>query len=151
MAPRCANWWYSAICCHYYNKDMAILLVCTETTALEPSHSGLSKQRRSSKKSVGFFKKISSELQLKLTKKVVQYMDVTMDLSTRLYRPYMKPNNTLQYINVKSNHPPAILKIIPEGVNKRLSEISSNKEVFDQAAPPYQKALDESEPYENGS
>jgi hypothetical protein len=56
----------------------------------------------------------------------------------------MKPNNKLQYINVESSHPPTILKSIPQGINKRLSEISSNKEVFNEAAPAYQQALDES-------
>ena len=33
---------------------------------------------------------------------------------------------------------------IPAGINKRLSSLSSDKASFDQAAPPYQKALDES-------
>ena len=56
--------------------------------------------------------------------------------------PYMKPNNALQYVNTKSNHPPAVIKNIPEGINKRLSEISSSEEVFNKAAPVYQKALD---------
>lgn len=30
---------------------------------------------------------------------------------------------------------------IPEAVNKRLSEISSDEEAFNEAAPPYQEAL----------
>ena len=33
---------------------------------------------------------------------------------------------------------------IPAGIKKRLSSLSSDKASFDQAAPPYQKALDES-------
>ena len=57
--------------------------------------------------------------------------------------PYMKPNSTLQYANTKSNHPPTVLKSIPVGINKRLSEISSNEEVFIKAIPVYQKALDD--------
>ena len=35
-------------------------------------------------------------------------------------------------------------KNIPAGINKRLSSLSSDKASFDQAAPPYQKALNES-------
>ena len=35
-------------------------------------------------------------------------------------------------------------KNIPGGINKRLSSLSSDKASFDQAAPSYQKALDES-------
>ena len=56
---------------------------------------------------------------------------------------YSKPNNTLRYVNVKSNHPPAVIKNIPEGINKRLSEISLNEEIFKRAVPEYQKALND--------
>ena len=55
----------------------------------------------------------------------------------------MKPNNTLHYVNLESNHPPVMLKHIPEGVNKRLSEISSDEEEFSKAPPQYQKVLDD--------
>ena len=58
------------------------------------------------------------------------------------HRPYMKPNNTLHYVNLESNHPPVVLKNIPEGVNKRPSEISSEEDEFSKVAPQYQKALD---------
>ena len=41
----------------------------------------------------------------------------------------------------KSNHPPNIIRNIPEAINKRLSEISSDEDAFNEAAPPYQEAL----------
>ena len=50
----------------------------------------------------------------------------------------------LQFVNAQSNHPPVILENIPEGVNKRLSEILPDEEAFNKAALAYQKALDES-------
>ena len=56
----------------------------------------------------------------------------------------MKPNNRILYIHQESNHPLALLKNIPENINKRLTSISSSKKVFNDAIPPYQKALDES-------
>ena len=74
----------------------------------------------------------------------MNFLDVTMNLNTGDYMPYMKPNNTLQYVNAKSNHPPGILRNIPAGVNKRLSEISSSEEIFNKAEPAYQKASNES-------
>ena len=80
---------------------------------------------------------------IEATKKVVNFLDITQDLNTRQYMPYSKPNNTLGYVNVESNHPPAVTKNIPEGINKRLSEISSNEEIFERAAPEYQKALND--------
>ena len=79
---------------------------------------------------------------IEVNKKVVNFLDVTLDLNSGQHMPYMKPNNTLKYVNTKSNHPPAVIKNIPEGINKRLSEISSSEEVFNKAAPVYQKALD---------
>ena len=48
------------------------------------------------------------------------------------------------YINKKSNHPPSITKNIPIAVNRRLSSISANEEVFKKAIPPYQEALKKS-------
>ena len=61
--------------------------------------------------------------------------------SLLIFKPYMKPNNKIQYINKDSNHPPSILKNIPAAVNRRLCSISSNEAVFDAAAQPYQEAL----------
>ena len=56
----------------------------------------------------------------------------------------MKPNNKVLYVHRQSNHPPALLKNIPDNINKPLTSISSSQKVFDDAIPPYQKALDES-------
>ena len=70
-------------------------------------------------------------------------MDITLDLSRDLYKPYMKPNNQLLYVNRNSNHPPSILQNIPKRVHKRLTELSKNENVFNAAKTEYQKALDE--------
>ena len=42
----------------------------------------------------------------------------------------MKENNTILYVNKKSNHPPSTLKNIPESVNNRLTRNSKNENVF---------------------
>ena len=70
--------------------------------------------------------------------------DAPFSLERGTYSPYNKPNNTPTYVHKQSNHPPLILKNIPEGVNKRLSTNSSNQEIFEQAAPLFQAALDKS-------
>ena len=44
----------------------------------------------------------------------------------------------------QSDHPPSILKNIPMSVNTRLCSISANEDVFNQACPIYQDALDKS-------
>ena len=73
--------------------------------------------------------------------KVVNFLDVDFNLETGLYRPYMKPNDTPTYVHKDSNHPKSILNNIPLSVNRRLSSISANEDVFNSAIPPYQEAL----------
>ena len=60
------------------------------------------------------------------------------------YCPYKKPGKTLLYINKNSNHPPSIIKNLPNNIVKRVSDLSSNSEQFNKAKNPYQKALRES-------
>ena len=88
---------------------------------------------------------IMKDMGLKITSKAnmktVEFLDVTFDLENEIFRPFIKPGDRPKYVNAKSNHPPAILKNIPLAVNRRLSSISSSKEVFDQSAPLYQAEL----------
>jgi len=90
------------------------------------------------------FKANGLKITIEANKKIVDFLDVTFDLTSGSYKPYMKPNNKLLYVHRQSNHPPALLKNIPLNINKRLTNISSSKEVFDAAIAPYQKALQES-------
>ena len=89
--------------------------------------------------------KVFSNNQLQITieanKKVVNFLDVTLDLNKQSYGPFIKPNNKPLYVHRESNHPPLILKNIPLAVNRRLNEISSCKESFEEAAPVFQEAL----------
>ena len=87
------------------------------------------------------FNENNLKITIEVNKKVVDFLDVTLDLDLGVYRPYTKPNHNPLYVHKQSNHPPSILENIPKGVNKRLSSISSNEEVFNQAAPVYQEAL----------
>ena len=74
-------------------------------------------------------------------KKIVQFLDVELNLSENSYKPYIKPNDNPLYVNIFSNHPSCIKKNIPEAINKRLSALSSNEEMFKSVAPLYQDAL----------
>ena len=73
--------------------------------------------------------------------KVVDFLDVTFDLGEGTFKPYCKPGNVPIYVHKNSNHPPSIIKKIPENVNHRISSISSNEKVFKNAIPIYQEAL----------
>ena len=57
------------------------------------------------------------------------------------HRPFAKEGDRPSYVHCQSNHPPSELMNIGLGINKRLSMLSSNKGLFDQAAPTYQDAL----------
>ena len=66
--------------------------------------------------------------------KIVIYLNVTFNLNDGTYRPYQKPDNIIQYIHVKSNHPRNIIKQIPKAIEKRLPQLSSSEEIFNESA-----------------
>ena len=74
---------------------------------------------------------------------VTDFLDVTFDLTKREHRLYSKPGNTHLYVHTESNHPPIITKRIPNSIETRLSNISSNERIFNDAKQEYQKALQE--------
>ena len=76
--------------------------------------------------------------------KIINFLDVTLNLNNGVYKPFMKLNDKPVYVNKNSNHPPSVINNITAGINKRLSRISSNEEVFKEKIPPYQDALKES-------
>ena len=68
---------------------------------------------RRKKKIIQIFKQHRLSITIETDLHTVQYLDVEFDLKNNLYKPYRKPNNDPLYINVKSNHPPNIIKQIP--------------------------------------
>ena len=68
-------------------------------------------------------------------------MDVVLNLDDGLHMPYRKPNAKVEYVNIKSNHPPIVLMNIPKGVEERLSKLSSNEHCFNIEKNIYQDAL----------
>ena len=92
--------------------------------------------------------KIFRENDLKITieanKTIVNFLAVTLDLQSGKHYPYTKEGNVPLYVHKKSNRPPSILKNIPDSINKRLSEISSDRHCFDNAKTVYQEALNKS-------
>ncbi len=90
------------------------------------------------------FKNNKLKITIEANLKHINFLDMTMDLRTANYKPYMKPNNTPSYVHKESNHPPNITKNIPESINRRLSNLSSNESIFKQTTQPYQQALTKS-------
>ena len=71
----------------------------------------------------------------------MNFLDVTLGLTTAKYKPYNKPDNIPLYINVKSNHPLNIMKNLPESISRRINKLSSDKCVFDNSRNLYNNAL----------
>ena len=71
----------------------------------------------------------------------MNFLDVTLGLTTAKYKPYNKPDNIPLYINVKSNHPLNIMKNLPESISRRINKLSSDKSVFDNSRNLYNNAL----------
>ena len=76
--------------------------------------------------------------------KTVNYLDITLDLSTGTYKSYRKPSDETLNIHAKSNHPPNILKQLPISIETRLSNLFSNPEIFPEASEHYQNILNQS-------
>ena len=90
------------------------------------------------------FKKQGLDITISTNLKICNFLDVTLNLKDGTYYPYRKPNNETLYVNTNSNHPPTIIKHLPSAVGRRISDISSNKELFNKAKPHYENALRQS-------
>ena len=72
---------------------------------------------------------------------MTDFLDVTLNLSTRSFYPFRKPNDRPIYIHKLSNHPPNIIKNLPASISRRLTDITSDKASFADAKPLYDNAL----------
>ena len=89
------------------------------------------------------FKQNSLQIAIEVNKKVVDFLDTTLDLKTVTRTPYKEPKSNLTYNYKQSNHPPSIIKKLPKSRNKRLSTNSKNAQIFNEACPAYTEALEE--------
>ena len=65
--------------------------------------------------------------------KIVNYLDVSLNLNNSNYMPYHKPDNEILYTHKDSNLPLSILKQIPTSIEKSISTLSSNETIFDES------------------
>ena len=96
------------------------------------------------KKLCSIFRDNGLNITVEANMKSVNFLDVNLNLENGTYKPFMKPNDKPTYVHAQSNHQPSILRNIPKSVNRRLSSISSNETIFNEACKPYQEALDSS-------
>ena len=96
---------------------------------------------RKRKQIIQVFKSCGLNITVKTNLKTVDFLDVRFDLVNNKYQPYPKLNSETVYISKQSNHPPNILKDLPKAINKRITDISCNQDIFDTAKTTYEEAL----------
>ena len=64
-------------------------------------------------------------------------------MNTGTYKSYRKPNDEILYIRTKCNYPAKIFKQLPISIETRLSNLSSNSEIFHEASKYYQNTLNQ--------
>ena len=76
--------------------------------------------------------------------KAVNFLDVTLNLTTGKYQPYNKPDNNPLHINILSIHPPNIIKNLPGNICKRINILSEDETTLNKSKDLYNNALGES-------
>ena len=111
-----------------------------ELAAINPSSARLADKTR--KDIIQIFNNFGLKITAQINLKSTNFLDITLNLPDGTYQHYRKPNDQPLYINKRSNHPPAThVPQLPMSVNKRISNLSCNRETFETAAPIYEDAL----------
>ena len=92
------------------------------------------------KKTIKIFRDIGFKITIDTGATICNFLDITLDLSNNLFKPYKKENTEIRYISRNSNHPKIIKKNLPAMIENRLIKLSKNKNIFDQNAYAYQNA-----------
>ena len=96
----------------------------------------------------GFVKIFKEDFDLSITwetnLKAVNFLDVTLNLTTGKYQPYNRSDNNPLYINILSNHPPNIIKNLPGNLSKRNNNLSADETTSNKSEDLYNNALAES-------
>ena len=85
---------------------------------------------RKRKAIVHVFQECGLSITTKANLKVVNFLDIQLDLINGTYRPYRKPNDDMVHVYINSNHLPSIKKQIPISISKGIPKLLSNGEIF---------------------
>ena len=96
------------------------------------------------KKIIRAFKLLGFRIQIASNLKIVDFLDVTLNLNNGTFKPFSKNDSAPRYINISSNHPRSVLRQIPIAVNQRINKLSSGKKMFEENKRRYDDALKDS-------
>ena len=80
------------------------------------------------------------EIEAESNLRIVNYLDVTLNLNDGSFRPCDKSDDIIQYIK-EFNHPPNLIKHLPASIEKRLSNNSFDEKIFQESAIYYEDTL----------
>ena len=95
-------------------------------------------------KLISIFKSEKLGITVDPVSQVTDYLDVKFNLATHTHEPYRIPGNIPIYLHVDSNHPKHVIRHIPQMIERRISKLSSNEEIFNQHKGIYEKSLHDS-------
>lgn len=70
-----------------------------------------------------YYQCISFKTEIKTNLKLADFLDFKFNLSSGYHSPYRNTNHDLSYVNISSNHPPQIIKMLPCVVNEVVLKI----------------------------
>ena len=96
------------------------------------------------KKIIRAFTLLGFRIQIASNFKIVDFLDVTLNLNNGTFKPFSKNDSASRYINISSNHPRSVLRQIPNAVNQRINKLSSGKKIFEENKSRYDDTLKDS-------
>ena len=93
------------------------------------------------KNTIKTFNKLGFKITIDIGTTKCNFLDISLDTSNNIFKPYQKENSNIIYVNNYSNHPPIIKKNLPQMIEKRLNRLSKNEEIFKNSITGYQNAL----------
>ncbi len=73
--------------------------------------------------------------------KIVDFLDVTLNLNNGTFRPFSKNDSAPIYVNIASNHPRSVLRQVPDALNQMINRLSLCKSIFEESKSIYDEAL----------
>ena len=96
------------------------------------------------KKIIRAFKLLGLRIQIASKLKIVDFLDVTLNLNNGTFKPFSKNDSNPRYINISTNQPRSILRQIPNAINQIINRMSSCKKIFEESISRYDDALNDS-------
>ena len=93
------------------------------------------------KQLIQVFRKNQLQITVECNVKIVDFLDVKLNLINNTYRPYRKEIHKINYVHKHSCHPPAVTKQLPLMIQNRLNILSSNETMFKAEKDIYEDAL----------